>query len=111
MSVAQLFNMPKTQAEWSYWLFSNADEHQQIIDGIKRKFSITLDRYILDPAPQQDTQQFLLWHQIMHYEMDNVLKIGVNDYTSLNFNDPEALEYMWWQHGNEHILARQALGI
>lgn len=111
MSVANLFNIPKTPEEWGYWLLSNAAEHQQIVTAINMKTGALLDSFVLDPTPQQDTQNFLSKHQVMHDQAEAVLGVGGNDYTSLDLNDPKATEYLWQQHANEHIQFRAKLGI
>lgn len=111
MSTAILFNIPNSPEEWGYWLLANADEHQQLVTAISAQKNVTLESYVLNPAPERDYQQWLLVHQKMHSDLDSVLGIGGNDYTSLDFENPVSVEYIWQQHANEHILARSALGI
>lgn len=111
MSAAQLFNIPITSEERSTWAFANAGSHNNIVDAILSKFGQNLTRFALDPLSPTNIQDFLLGHQFMHDQMDGILGIGGNDYTSFDPNDPNAVEYLWQQHANEHILAETQLGI
>jgi hypothetical protein len=111
MSTAQLYNIPTTPREVAEWTLANADSHTLIINAILAKYNMQLEMYVLDPVPQFDLQNFLLRHQQAHDQFESVLNIEGNDYTSLDFNNPEAVHYLFYQHANEHILAHSQLGI
>jgi len=111
MSAAQLFNIPVTSEQRAEWVFANASSHNSIVDAILAQKGQNLTRFSLDPLNPTNIQDFLLGHQFMHDQMDQVLGIGGNDYTSFDPNDPSAVDYLWQQHANEHILAETQLGI
>jgi len=112
VSVALLYNIPRSQSDLNEWTFSNAASHQLIVDALRAKRNARhLSIYVLDPLPQTDYGSFLLRHQFMHNQMDNILHIGGNDFTGINFDDPSEAEFIWFLHANEHILAHKKLGI
>ena len=112
MTVAQLYNVPRTSAEISIWSFANRDSHNLIVQALQTKKNTTgLLTFVLDPLPTVDYSNFLLRHQLMHNQMDAVLHIGGNDFTGINFDDPQSLQFLWFLHANEHTLAHARLGI
>ena len=111
-NVALLYNIPRSPREWEEWSFANADSHNLIVLGLQKKFpKQKFDSFALYPLPQADIPSFLLRHQFMHNQMDPALGIGGNDYTSLNFQDPVSLVYLFTLHATEHIQAHAALRI
>lgn len=111
MSAAQLFNIPATEPDREAWVFANSDSHNNIVAAIASSKGVQLAQYVLNPVSPTALDDFLLSHQFMHDQLCSVLRIGGNDYTSLNPNDPLSVEYLWQQHANEHILAETQLGI
>lgn len=112
MSVAQLFNVPRSPLETNEWSFANADSHALIIEAILAKYGKTLESFVLDPLPQLDIPTFLLRHQAMHNAFDLILGIAGNDYTNLDFSGKGAQpDSDWFQHASEHVQAHTILGI
>lgn len=108
MSTAQLFNIPRSAADRAQWSLANAASHQFIIESLEAKTpGLQLTRYLLDPISETDVQNFLLRHQLMHSEFDQILGIGGNDFSELNPGNPTALDTAWVQHAVEHILAEE----
>lgn len=111
MSIAGLYQIPRTQQEIDQWVFDNAADHATIINAISAQKGKLLASYVLDPLPQVDMPNWLWRHQTAHADFDGVLRIGGNDFSSLDFNDPVALEYLIKLHVSEHLAAHTALGI
>lgn len=111
MSIAGLYQIPRTPQEINQWVFDNAADHVTIINGVNAKKGKLLTSYVLDPLPQEDVPNWLWRHQTMHADFDGALGIGGNDFSSLDFSDPVALEYLIQLHFNEHLAAHTALGI
>lgn len=112
MSTAYLYNVPRSPSDWAEWTFANSDSHRLIVLALQKQHpGVSFYSFALDPLPQADIPSFLLRHQLMHNQMDPLLKIGGNDYTGLNFNDPTSLEYLFRLHANEHIQAHAMLRI
>lgn len=112
MSAAQLFNIPRDARGRAEWSHANADEHQQIVFALIQKSpGLQLAQFVLDPIAPDDVQNFLLRHQLMHNQFDELLGIGGNDYSSLNPLQPTSVETIWQQHANEHLEARVKLGL
>jgi hypothetical protein len=110
VSTAQLFNIPKTPQDQGQWTLANAASHQFIVEQLQaQKPGMTLVRYVLDPVSRLDVQNFLLRHQLMHNQMDELLGIKGNDYSSLDPTSGQAIETIWQQHANEHIQAETKL--
>lgn len=107
-----LYNVPKQPSEWFGWTFANMDSHRLIVLGLQAKLpGQRFDLFTLDPLPETDIPNWLQRHQAMHNQMDAVLGIGGNDFTGLNFQDTQQLEYLFQLHANEHIQAHVKLGI
>ncbi len=106
MSTAQLFNIPRSEADREVWLFANDASHQYIIERLQAKNPGKLfTRFSLNPVLPNDEKGFLLRHQQMHVQMDEFLGIAGNDYSTLDPNKPEAVDTIWQQHADEHIQA------
>jgi hypothetical protein len=111
MSTAQLFNIPRTESERAQWALANAASHQLIVTALEAKTpGLRLTRYLLDPIAENDIQNFLLRHQLMHSELDRALNIGGNDFSELDPSSKKGtLETIWQQHAVEHVLAESKL--
>lgn len=106
MSVATLFNIPKSAREQAEWSLANAASHIFIIERLEAsKPGLQLTRYLLDPVNEPDVQNWLLRHQLMHSQFDQLLGIGGNDFSTVNPAAAHEQDYLWLEHANEHILA------
>jgi hypothetical protein len=70
-----------------------------------------LQVYPLDPIPENDLDQWFIWHQQTHDDMLNALNLPGSDQESVNFADPNELENWLFLHIQDHISCRKALGI
>lgn len=121
-SLAALWNLPTTPAEFAIWTFNHAVTHQDINRFIGLKFApngtpgtgLTLPSYVLDPLDPDDPNMVLTWayqHQIMHWNQNQVLGIAGQDLTGVDWRDAEALAGWIQDHSSEHVQAAQILGI
>ena len=110
MSLADLFNIPRNRTEQGIWTFANAQSHLFIINALQIKHSdVSFFNQVLDPLNEADVERFLLGHQYMHNQLDLLLGIGGNDYSTLDPTKPASLEIAWIQHAQEHIQAETQL--
>jgi hypothetical protein len=114
MSLAALWNIPKTSDQLAQWSFVNAAAHRDIVRIIFQKSGRQLDSYVLDPIRPHDEDNFQAWlyqHQVMHQQMDAILGIQGYDLLELDFSD-DGLTAGWVQsHAIEHQQAGQILGL
>ncbi len=95
-------------AEWS---FSHAQDHIEIIQGIRNILGINRNIYILDPVNWNDRKGFLLLHQAAHTDMNQVLQLPGQDLQSVDFDKPDQSKAWFFQQFTEHQNARARLGI
>lgn len=111
MSLANLFNVPRTEQELLIWSFSNQAEHNLIINAILTQKGVVLNNYPLDPIPMFDVDSWARGHQSLHNDFTAVLGIAGVDLTDISFKDEGRLASFIRLHGNEHLLAAAKLGI
>lgn len=105
MSLATLFKMPETEADFAEWSFSNRSDHDDIIAAIKAKHGIDVAKYILEPVTQASMAAFLLGHQAMHTQEAQILGVDNQDFLSAD------LAEWWYDHADQHRRERAALGM
>ncbi len=108
MPVANLFNVPEGEDDFSIFSFNNADQHALITSAIASQRGVSLPAYILDPIPSADPATWLAIHQASHNAFTAILGIAGVDLTDVDFNDPEQAASWHRLHGEEH---RQAADI
>jgi hypothetical protein len=105
MSLATLFKLPETSAEIAEWTFSNRADHDDIAAAIKRRHSVDIVKYAIEPVTEAGMAAFLLGHQAMHTQEAQILGIDSENFLSADFSE-------WWsEHANQHMRERQVLGI
>lgn len=109
MSLANLFNIPNNEREFSVFSFNNANQHRQIVDAIFRSKGLTLPVHILDPIPFSSLSSWLELHQQMHNDFNAALGIAGVDLTDVDFTDPQQFASWSRLHGSEHMQAAQML--
>ena len=109
--LAALLNVPHEPGELNYFSFNNADSHQQIINAIRVQKTVDLPVYILDPIPQEDIENWLFRHQVVHNQMNAVLAIQGADLSAVDWNDKDSLADWIQLHFTEHQQASTALGV
>lgn len=110
MPLANLLNIPIDPEGWSYFSFSNQDEHRQIAAGLLAK-GVRIQDYELDPIPLQNTGPWLYIHQASHNEFTQALGISGSDFTSVNLSDAGQVASWVRLHFQEHIEAARKLGL
>jgi hypothetical protein len=113
MSIAALWNVPRTPAETAEWSFVNAAAHADIVRVIFQTTGQVLDSYVLDPFdPKGDSfDTWLYQHFTMHQQMDAILGIQGYDLTDADFSDESATAVWVAAHVIEHLQAAQKLNL
>lgn len=91
MSVAAIFNVPKTPQELSVWAFSHMANHRDIIRVIYQLGAVALPEYMLDPVDPSETGVWQYQHQQMHNDMNTLLGTSGFNLLGLDWNDENAL--------------------
>lgn len=109
--IANLVNVPATEAERSRWAFSHMAHHRDIILAIYNLILVALPEYILDPIDVNDVGQWEYQHQQMHDNQNQLLGISGQDLTGVDWKN-ERLLAAWIQlNYNEHLQASDILEI
>ena len=110
MSLAQLLELPRNEAEWAMWSFAHASFHHDVDQAVARTYSVTLPEYALDPFNPKDTT-WLYNHQINHNARNVVLGIQGYDLTSLDLSDEGSVLDWINLHASEEQYAAQVLNL
>lgn len=114
MPLAEIQNVPSTEAEIAAWSFANSANHVDVIRRIyetqngKQLTSYFIDNF--DPKTLGSTG-WLYLHAIMHQQMDAALNIQPADLSTLDWQDPDSVANWFNLHTNEHQQASSLLGI
>lgn len=115
MSVAVLYEVPRTSTDLSRWSFVHMTHHRDIIRVILEQKNQTLSEYTLDPfnPSSSDFETWLYQHQIMHDQIEAVLGLRVSsfDFTDVDWQDPEGLVDWISTHAQEHLQMATLLGV
>lgn len=109
--LANLLNAPVKGEDFSYFTSNNAEQHFNIINAISRLHGVHLLEYQLDPVSDVDFSDWLWRHQYTHNDMNAFLGIEGNDLSTLDLNNPIALQEWTYLHFSEHYQANNILGI
>lgn len=109
--LANLLNVPTSDAEWQIWSFSHRDSHVRIRQAIQTQKGVVLPDYQLDPIFPQDMQGWLQRNSQTHNDMDGALGAQGTDLLDVDFNDEKQVQAWMFSHYQEHFTAEQALGI
>lgn len=107
--LANLFNVPRSDAERAAWSFSHMAHHRDINAAIYRLIAVALPEYILDPVDASDTGQWEYQHQLMHDNQNAILGIQGQDLTGVDWKNQELLTAWIWLNVNEHYQASEIL--
>lgn len=102
MSVAAIFNVPKTEVELSGWAFAHAANHRDIIRVIFQLVNISLPEYVLDPVDPDDTGVWQRQHQLMHQDMNLLLGTSGFNLLGLDWHDENRLAAWIQINATEH---------
>jgi len=111
MAIADLFNVPDTDAAMQQWSFAHMAHHRDMIRVVKQTLNVELTEFILDPVNLRDPATFLDQHQIMHQQMDALFNISGFDLTEVNWNDTSQRSAWIWQNAQLHLLEATATGV
>lgn len=110
MSIAELYNVPKSVGDLETWSFANAAHHRDIIRVIFQTQGIQLAEFVIDPFSPMDMTWGRL-HQVMHEQMDAVLGIAGDDLSDVPWRDQEAMGEWIFSHASQHLQAANILGV
>src|SRR5215831_6485193 len=92
MSLANLFNVPASPADFLVYSFNVQDQHRRIVAAIREQKSITLPIYQLDEPPiGGDIGTWTLQLQDAVNDFTGVLNITGFDFTQVDFEEPGQL--------------------
>ncbi len=111
MSVAALFNVPRTGDELNEWGFSHMANHRDIIRLIYQIEKVALPEYCLDPINPDDTGTWTRLHQQMHQDMNAALNLAGYDLLGLDWRDENTLAAWIQLNAVEHRAASDLLRI
>jgi hypothetical protein len=110
MSLATLFNVPRTPNEIEYFLQANEALHYQVIAAVKAQLGVSLIILPLRPVAREDLAGFLTRHAVLHQETNDALKLGSNDLQITEFAGDEFANFIYL-HGQEHRQWQITLGL
>ncbi len=109
--LANLYNVPTTDAERAQWSFSHMAHHRDINLAIYRLIKVALPEYILDPINPEDQGEWEYQHQLMHDNQNQLLGIQGQDLTGVDWKDQRLLAGWIFLNQSEHYLASNILEI
>jgi hypothetical protein len=108
MALADLFNVPLTDADMATWSFNHMAHHRELNATILREKNIALPEYILDPVNPADPEGFLYQHQQMHNNTDAIYGISGFDLTDVDWLDPDNRAGWIWLNATLHVAEADA---
>lgn len=111
MSLPLLLNDFEDARELAWWLHNNSSEHRQILTAIQQQANIELASYPISSMSPADRSGWLWRHQQMHNDMNAVLGIAGNELSDVDFKQAHQVQAWLALHFEEHLQARQKLGI
>jgi hypothetical protein len=109
--LANLYNVPSTDAERAEWAFAHMAHHRDINRRLYELVKAALPEYPLDQINPSDTGQWEYQHQLMHDNQNQLLGIQGQDLTGIDWKDQNLLAGWVWLNGNEHYQASAILEI
>jgi hypothetical protein len=109
--LADLANVPVSDADRAQWTFAHAAHHRDIAARIYLLVKVALPEYILDPVNIVDSGDWEYQHQLMHDNQNQVLGITGQDLTGIDWKDQRLLAAWVQVNFNEHLQASNILGI
>jgi hypothetical protein len=109
--LADLYNVPSTDAERAQWSFAHMAHHRDINARIYLLIATALPEYLLDPIDMNDPGQWEYQHQLMHDNFNALLGIQGQDLTDIDWKDQNLLNAWIFLNGSEHYQASQILEI
>ena len=110
MSLPNLYAFPDNADDWQAWMFNHAANHYDwLISPIASGQNLT--QYNLDTSDFNNMGMWFYQHQVMHNQINAVLKTTGFDFTVLDWEDPDQLRNWLNLNGAEHVRISAALGV
>ncbi len=110
-AVADLYNVPSSDAERAQWAFAHMAHHRDINRRIYELVKVSLPDYILDPINVDDTGDWEYQHQVMHDNQNALLGINGYDLSEVQWKDQAILAGWVFLNSYEHQRAADILEI
>jgi hypothetical protein len=108
---AELPEKTDTAADWAGFSFSHMAQHRDYIRVIFQRYGVSLPEYVLDPIDPQNVDAWAYHHQMMHDQINAILKISGYNLLTMDFNDRQALEIWNDQNQDLHTRTSSILGL
>lgn len=109
--LADLYNVPGSDAERAQWTFAHMAHHRDINRRIYELAQVALPEYSLAPADPNDTGQWEYQHQVMHDNQNALLGIQGQDLTGIDWKNQNLLAGWIFLNASEHFQASDILEI
>lgn len=109
MSIAALFNVPRTDTELQQWAFAHMANHRDIIRVLYQVLGVALPEYALDPVDPFNTGDWERLHQTMHQQMNFLLDTQGFDLLGVDWKDENKLSAWIALNAVEHRTASDIL--
>ena len=110
MSLPALYAFPGSAEDWKAWTFNHAANHYDWLNAPKAAGQ-NLAQYPLDISDFSNMGMWIYQHQIMHNQVNALLKTQGFDLQTLDWQDPDQLRDWLNLNGNEHVRISAALGV
>jgi hypothetical protein len=111
MGLVNLSAVDPELRQWTDFWFNNWIDHQEIQQALQKKTGINFPVYLIDPWVESSSNAILKRHQFYHNDMNSIIGINGQDLSEINFEDQTAVQAWVYQHYQEHLAARQVLGL
>ena len=111
MSLPYLYATPTDASSWRAWSFNHAANHYDMIFAVTQQKQQNLAQYILDPMDPENLGMWLYQHQVMHNQVNAVLKSQGFDLLELDWQDADQFQEWLRLNGDEHVRISAALNI
>src|SRR5882724_2085635 len=109
--IADLYNVPSTDAERAQWSFAHMAHHRDINRRIYELIAVALPEYIIDPVNPDNPGDWEYLHQAMHDNQNQILGIQGQDLTQVDWKDQRLLAAWIFLNSSEHVQASDILEI
>ena len=100
-----------TKASWARFSFLHMAQHRDYIRVAFQVYGASLTEYPLDPMDPQNMGAWAYHHQLMHDQLNAVLKIGGYNLQEIAFDDRANLQSWIDLHFDEHTRESTILGL
>src|SRR5215475_6085630 len=95
--------------ELNQWAFNHWQDHLEILQAIRKQRGVNLESLAIWPINWNDPKNFLEAHQVMHNDMNGVLRLVGDDLSVVNFVNDDQRNAWIYLNGQEHRAARGVL--